>query len=462
MKTTVKTGMKIVATMLLAGSASAQQRASGAAASQYARTQEIAATVQAPAPWLQEDPGAQAYTRAREALNARRYQEAAEAFARLREQYPRSGYVADSYYWQAFALSRGSAQSDYRRALELLRTQIAQYPSAATIADARELQVRVEGQLARMGDARAAQSITQQATEACGPEQELRVAALSALLNMNAEQAIPILKEVLQSRDACSAELRRQAVFLISQKMTDESVDILLDLAHGNPDPDPKVREQAVFWLSQVRSEAALDALVDILSENDDPDVQEKALFALSQHRSDRATQVLRRYAEDASAPAALREQAIFWIGQTGGDPQYLMDLYGRIQDPDLKEKVILGISQQRGDAGRGWLVARAKDPSESLGLRENALFWAGQAGAFTVAELRDLFASFTEPELKEQVIFVASQRREAAAVDFLMEVARNKDNGEMREKAIFWLGQSRDPRAAQFLLDLIKGGGGV
>ena len=50
----------------------------------------------APAPWLQEDPGAKAYQAAREALNARRYADAARAFAELRSKFPQSGYVADS------------------------------------------------------------------------------------------------------------------------------------------------------------------------------------------------------------------------------------------------------------------------------------------------------------------------------------------------------------------------------
>jgi HEAT repeat protein len=414
--------------------------------------------VQVPAPWLQEDPGASAYNAAREALNAGRYEEAADHFAALREAYPASGYVSDSYYYQAFALSRLGRRSEYREARSLLQAQIDRYPDAGTAGDARELLLRVESQLARLGDAQAAEAITQQAQEECGPDQELRLAALGALLNMNAERAIPILQEVLESRDECSAALRRKAVFLISQKMTDESVEILLDLAHRNPDPDPEVREEAVFWLSQVRSEEAMTALQSILRESDDPAIQEKAIFAISQHGGDQALPVLREYAENPSAPRHLREQAIFWIGQSGRDPQYLMDLYGRLQDPELKEKAIFGIAQQRGEASRLWLVERATDSSEDLEFRKTALFWAGQSGAFTLPELRELFGSFTEPELREQVIFVASQRNEPAALDFLMEIAADQEMGEMREKAIFWLGQSKDPRAAEFLLSLIRG----
>ncbi len=417
-------------------------------------------SARAPEGWLQEDPAAKAYGAAREALNGRRYETAASAFASLRKDYPRSGYVPDSYYWQAFALYRQGGTNNLRVALELLSTQQQRHPQAATRADADELRVRLEGQLASMGDAGAAESITRQAQQPCGEEQEVRAAALSALLNMNADQAMPILKKVLEQRDQCSAELRRQAVFLISQKMTDESVDILLDLAHRRPDPDPEVREQAVFWLSQVKSDEALDALESILRESKDPDLQEKAIFAISQHGSDRAVQVLREYAERADAPKDLRENAIFWIGQNpkAGGTGYLMDLYPRLTDPDLKERAIFAIAQGKSADSRSWLLARAQDRSESVDVRKNALFWAGQTGGLTAAELEDLYGTLSDPEMKEQVIFVASQKKGPEAVDFLMDVAKNEQDKELRQRAIFWLGQSKDPRVADFLMSLIGG----
>jgi HEAT repeat protein len=418
--------------------------------------------VTAPAPWIQEDPGAKAYQTAREALNARKYREAATAFAELRSRYPGSGYVADSFYYQAFALSRVGDRAALQQAAELLTAQSERYPQAGTRGDARELRVRIEAQLARRGDANAAAAIARQASDPCDNEAGgARAAALSALMNMNAEAAIPILKEVLQTREgACSAELRRQAVFLLSQKMDDESVSILLDLAHRNPDPDPEVREQAVFWLSQVQSDEALDALMAILQESKDPEVQEKAIFAISQHGSERGVEVLRQYAQRADAPTELRENAIFWIGQNpaAGGTQYLIQLYPSLTDPELKERAIFAIAQGNNAESRRWLVARAQDRTEGVEVRKNALFWAGQTGGLTNAELKTLYGSLTDMEMKEQVIFVASQRNDAGAVDFLMDVARTETDRELKERAIFWLGQSKDPRVAQFLLSLIRG----
>ncbi|MGW8265131.1 MAG: HEAT repeat domain-containing protein [Longimicrobiales bacterium] len=461
MRTTMvkRTGMALIMTAFWVAAANGQQgvASSGAHDRNGGRLPgEAEAGVLAPAPWLQEDPGARAYAQAREALNAARYQEAADAFTTLRSQYPRSVYAADSYYYQAFALSRLGSRAQLRQARSLLQTQITDYSQASTLADSRELLLRVEAQLAQQGDAQAAAAITQQATDPCGPDQELRVTALNALMNMNAERAIPILKQVLENRDACSAELRQQAVFLISQKMDEESVDILLDLAHRNPDPDPEVREQAVFWLSQVRSEEALDALESILRESDDPQLQENAIYAIAQHRSERSGQILRQYAERADVPTGLRENAIFWIGQSPGGTEYLKSIWPRLDTPELKENILHAIAQSDDEADRDWLMDRVRDPSEDMEVRTNALFWVSQSGSFNIGEIRSLFADFSDPEMKEQLIFAASQRNEAEAVDFLMEVAENPDNGELREQAIFWLGQSEDPRVPEFLLRII------
>lgn len=415
-----------------------------------------------PEAWLQEDPGARLYQQAREALNRRRYARAVELFAEMREEFPRSGYVADSYYWQAFALFREGGARELRQASELLSVQRRRHSDASTRRDADALMVRIDAQLARRGDADAAAVIAETASGPCNEEQEVRLAALSALMNMNAEQAVPILQEVLQSRDECSVELRRRAVFLISQKMTDESVDILLDLAHRNPDPDREVREQAIFWLHQVNAPEALDALEAILLESDDSEIQEKAIFAISQRSDDgRAVAILKSYAERADIDNELRANAIFWISQNpdAGGAAYLIDLYPRLDDEELKERAIFGISQAGGPEAREWLMERARDQREDVDIRKNALFWVGQMGGLRASDFDGLYDTLDDTEMKEQVIFVASQSGEREAVDFLMEIARNEDDQELKERAVFWLGQSNDPRVPEFLLSLIRGG---
>ena len=244
------------------------------------------------AAWLQQDPADSLYRAARGALNRREYREAARMFRQIRQQYPRSGYTASAHYWEAFARNRTGTTAERREALGLLETMIQSYPDDDAIPEARELATQIRGQLARAGDAQAAEQVVTQA----GDEEEIRIAALNALLHMDSDRAMPLLERIMERRDPESVELRRRAVFLIAQQETDAAADLLLDAAQD--DPDEEVRSQAVFWLGQVDDERAVEALEHILDTSEEPDVQQNAIFALSQVESERAWEVVRGYAE--------------------------------------------------------------------------------------------------------------------------------------------------------------------
>ena len=292
----------------------------------------------------------------------------------------------------------------------------------------------------------------------CGDDNmETRLAALNALITMDADKAMPILIPVLQNRDECSVELRRKAVFLVSQHETDETVDLLFNAA--KTDPDFEVREQAVFWLGQVSGEEAVDALESILTGTNDHEIQEKVIFALSQHGSRRANGILHDYAGDASGVEGVREQAIFWLGQEGSreDVEFLMDLFDDLESSELKEKVIFSVSQASHSSGDAWLMSLARNEDESSDIRKNALFWAGQEGNVDPAELKALYENAQDFELREHAIFVLSQFDGSEATTVLIDIAKSETNVDLRDKALFWLGESNDPRAASFLADLIN-----
>ena len=415
------------------------------------------------------DPDDSLYRAGQRLLNRGRYAEAADSFALLIRRYPKSQYTADAHYWQAFALYKTGVGGNYRAARRILEQQRTRYPRAATIGDADALYARIQGELARQGDQEAAEWVRTHAGAAVPPgerrsqttcaaddDDNPQVAALNALLQMDAEAAVPILKQVLARRDPCSVVLRRKAVFILSQKRTPETEDILLGAVRN--DPDPEVREQGVFWLSQVGSERALSALDSILRTSQDPEIQKKALFAISQIHGTRAAQILRDYAQRSDASSEVREQAIFWLGQQHGaeNAAFLRDLYARLTDEESKEKVIFSISQMHTEENARWLLDLALSEREPIEMRKKALFWAGQTGA-DLSGLVALYERTTNEEMKDQLIFVYSQRHEPEAVTKLIDIAQHETNRELRKKAIFWLGQSHDPRARQALLDIIN-----
>ena len=256
------------------------------------------------------------------------------------------------------------------------------------------------------------------------------------------------------------SEMRRRAVFMIADKADDqEATELLLEAARN--DPDEEVREQAVFWLSEVDDGGAVNALIEIVGGTGSVRIRERAVFALSQHDSRRARVALRELVARTDEVQRLREQAIFWLGNEGDqdDIRYLRDLYGQLESRELKRKVVFALAEAGGEENLRWLRDRAIDPTEDIELRKNALFWAGEAG-LSMGDLVTIYDEVAEIEMREQLIFVLSQRDERAATDKLMHIASNDPSSRLRQRAIFWLGQSEDPRAVDFLLELIQRGG--
>ncbi len=414
----------------------------------------------------EQDPTDSLWRAARQAFNRGDYASAGKLYADLARRYPDATRAGDALYWAAFALYKND---DLLRARSLLFTQQERYAKAATLRDGYALLARIQTALAKQGDSEAAAWLTRYAqpaqpaqpvsTRGCpdeDDEDDVRVAALNGLLQMDATNALPILKKVLAKRDGCSAGLRRKAVFIVSQKHGGETEDILLDVARN--DPDSEVRQQAVFWLSQVGSDRAVTALDSILRSSTDPELQEKAIFALSQIHNARAAQILRDYATNERASDEAREKAIFWLGQQRSpeNAAFLRGLYAKVTGEDLKEKVIFSLSQMGGADNGRWLMDIALNEREPVEMRKKALFWAGQTGG-NLEQLVGLYDRMQDQEMKEQLIFVYSQRHEAAALDQLIRIAKTEQDKELRKKAIFWLGQSHDPRAAQVLLEIIN-----
>ena len=446
-----------------------------------------------------QDPADSLYRQARELLNRNRYTQAAAKFKEFRTKSPYSDRVADALYFEAFALYRGGDINQLREAKARLEEQEKRFPQAATKSDTKTLRVRIYQELAQRGDRAAAESLAvwakaaapstssssssssssgrtprpprpptppkppkpprhgeERSSCASGEEDDVKMTALNAIMQMDSERAVPILKAVLAKRDTGSVCLRRRAVFIVSQHKSPEVTAILLDAARRDPDLD--VRLNAVQWLSQVRSDEATAALDSILRSSRDVEIQEKAIFALSQSKSVRAGASLRAYAERSDVPVAVRENAIFWLGQQRSpeNAAFLRSLYGKLQNTELKERCLFSLSQMPEEGNDRWLLDLAANERETIDIRKRALFYAGQAGA----PMRDLAAVYDrtkDREMKEQLIFVYSQHKDSAAVTKLIDIARKETDPELRKKAVFWLGQSRDPRAEKYLVELIN-----
>jgi tetratricopeptide (TPR) repeat protein len=176
-----------------------------------------------PAPWAKSDPADSLYRLAREALSRGDYKRAAEIFHRIPERYPQSAYAGQALYFEAYALYRVGGEEELGTARDRLNQLKQRYPAIAK-KDGDPLLTRVCGELAKRGDQSCAATIGTIADDGtdvtagetrnigkgvnCSPDADEnnddRIAALNALLQMDAERAMPILQKVLARRDACS------------------------------------------------------------------------------------------------------------------------------------------------------------------------------------------------------------------------------------------------------------------
>ena len=323
---------------------------------------------------------------------------------------------------------------------------------AEEVAAAVEAGVAVSGAMGR--------TRTSDLPQECREEAETQLAALNALMHMNTERALPVLEQVMQRRDPCSVVLRRRAVFLIADKESERSVDILLDAANNDPDvevrrqavfwlsevddpravqaltqfvresDDDQVRERAIFALAQHDSPEAMQVVRGVAQDpNASERLRERAIFWLAEEG-------------------------------TREDVESLKGMFDQVESDRLAERILFAVGQtERPEDGR-WLLSVAADPNRSNRLRSRAIFWAAEAGV-SVQALGQLYDQLDDRELKERVIFGLSESEEPGAIDRLIDIARNETDPQLRTRAIFWLGNSNDERAADVLLEILANPGG-
>ncbi len=450
----------------------------------YATQSENALRRVPPESWAPQDPADSLYREARKALSSDSYRKAADLFRRIRDQYPKSTYTPDAPYWEAFALQRIGDNNDLRAAQEALAYQERQFPKATTRGDASALSSRITGMLARGGDAKAALTLYGKASSASDdgcPRQadDDRIDALNALMQVDAERAIPILKKVLARREPCTQIMRRTAVWLIASRKAPDAADVLMNVA--KTDPDKEVREQAVFWLANVPTEEAAGMLIDLAKGGGDLDLRKRAVYALSRSRSPKAIAALREIALDANAPVDLRADALNWYAGTYLNParrrttdapvstedpmNFLKDVYAKADDQRFRERVLYTIAQVKTDASRDFLFQIAQNQKESLETRRTVVNMFVSMNV-TGDAIATLYEKNNELEMKRQLLSALgslSSRNHNSnggassnGIDQLLPIARFEKNLELRKQAILYLSRSKDPRALALLQEII------
>ena len=404
-------------------------------------------------------PAQKDYAAAQKALGDDDFIEAAEMFSRFYSRYSDDDLAGSALYWEAYSRYREGGNKQLKKARSVLHKLEQRFPDSAVSEDADELMVRLEGSLAKHGDPDAARSVTFKARSTGYEESDTRLAALSALVMMDEDKALPILKKILANRSEKNVEMRRRTVALM-MAIDDERVGpIILDVVRNDPDPD--TRGTAALLVGQLPGADAVEIVRALAGQDQPVEVMKHLMLGMGENDDPQAAKLLMEIAGDEGRDTEVRGLALIALGERE-EPQvtkYLQDVFARTDDPDIQQHALIGLSERRADAElKSWFMATAKNPGISIDARKMCLFWAAESGNLETDDLRSLYAEFEEPELRKQLIFSVADMDSEAGLDLLIEIARSDPSNEMRQMAIFWLGDSGDPRALEYLEELLAG----
>ncbi len=385
MRTTAWTALGIVALLVLA----------------------VSPVLSAPAAWYSPNDSGRSslYRSGQEALDARRWAEAAEIFDDVAKA---GGQDADAaFYWQGYALEK---RGQDRLALEALAELQKRYPDSRWIDDARALDLEIR------------QSSGETVAPGTLEDDELKLYAVSSLMNVNSDRAVPILEKILASDQ--SIELKDRALFVLSMSDTPRARQILLETAQGS---SSELAEKAIDYLGLC--DECGPELRQIYAEADVP-VRHAILNAMMVADDNVG---LLEAAENETDPG-LRAAAIDLLGVQEAVTE-LRRLYEKESSHEIREQIVEALFLADDASTLAKIAETDPDPR----MRRKAIESLGLVGTEESRRALDaLYANESSTEVKEAIVDALFLSEGASS---LAKIARNDPDPELRRKAISNLG---------------------
>ena len=383
---------------------------------------------------------------ARSLINQTNWQDAANRFRQLRERFPGGYHVSDSFYWEAFARHRLGQRE---QAVLLLDHMLEQVPDTIStdgadyhrVNDARQLRLRILGEMAEQGDPRAAQEVLRQSDLAIGPAPDSLPIEITPTLDSlateaeraraRAEAIAPTL-DSLATAMALLADTVEEANRANWEVLSDTDGDVLL---RANNVTFTSLGDMWEFFSDGLR----LTHRRQLPEHCDEASVQQEALTALMRletdrveilrsviQRSDECSVNLRAYAVERLAREETEEAQQELIALTTSHPdletrrsavqglrrfdtQAAVDALAVVltqsDDAEIQDAAIQGLQRTENAGALTALETYAADASRPEDLREDAIVALGRRTDIDAGVLIRLYPVLDTEELKSALI---------------------------------------------------------
>jgi HEAT repeat protein len=365
------------------------------------------------------------YEQGTSALWDNRWDRALTYFSRLAEL--KSARADAALYWKSYAQNRlGQRAESLATIAELTKG----YPNSTYLKQARalELEVRNASGQASRPEAQA--------------DEDLKLLAINSLAHTNAQEAVPLLENVLNG--TASPRLKSQALFVLAQINSPKAREILKNVAKGSTIPE--LQGRAIQYLGVHGGPESRATLAEIYGSTTDIDLKRRILRAfMVAGEKDR----LFNAATTESSPE-LRLEAVRQLGAMGAN-DLLWQMYQKETSADVKRQIISAMAVG-GNATRMIELARTeKDPD----LRRSAIRNLGIMDSKSVGDaLVELYAAEKDPAIRRMIVNSLFTQGNATA---LVALARKESDITMKKEIVQKLSLMDTPVARNYMLELLK-----
>ena len=365
------------------------------------------------------------YSDGREALDEDRYDQAAGKFRELADM---NGPQTDAaLYWKAYSENKLGKRDS---ALTTIADLEKRFALSRWIKDARALKIEVQ------------QSSGQPAHPESQPDEELKMLAITGLMNSDPQRAMPLLEKVLNGPG--TPKEKSKALFVLAQNGSSESREILGRIARGQSNPD--LQRKAVEYLGLFGGQQARQTLAEIYASTGDESVK-RAILKSYMIGGDKEHLLA---AAKGEKDASLRAEAIKQLGIVHA-PEELRQLYKTETSPEVK-KDILQAFFLTGDAK---FLAEAAQGEKDTEVRRAAI---RNLGLISSADAKDalltIYAKETDHENKEAVLNAFFIQGNAHA---LVTIARSEKDLQLKKTAVSKLALMNSKEGNDFLMEILQ-----
>jgi HEAT repeat protein len=216
---------------------------------------------------------------------------------------------------------------------------------------------------------------------------------------------------------------------------------------------DEDLKLYAINALMQSDSDRAVPLLEGLLNNPKmSPKLKERAIFVLAQSGSDKAHEIVGRYAKGASNPD-LQLTAVEYLGsfRSKESRQLLGEVYASTHDVTVKRAVLRSFERSR-DVDH---LSSAAKSEQNVDLRYEAIRGLGMVHDDTaIAVLVSVYGNESDKNIKGEILRTLGN---AGAVKQLIECARKESDGELKRVAVQRLGQMKSKEALDYIAELLK-----